>query len=90
MLFSEQQRCAGCKASKSTSIPAGLLQDDAIENKINSTSKQTWIYDAKNVRDFASSLSSFYLGCHANLDVYNKERKSGVLSYYPKEGNPAV
>ncbi|MFT7001558.1 MAG: hypothetical protein ACJAVW_002589, partial [Spirosomataceae bacterium] len=88
VLSKEQQRRMD-KASKSTTPVIIVTQDDAIENmKDKSTGKQTWIYDAKNVRDFAFASSRRFIWDAMQTDVYNNGKKIWSMSYYPKEGNP--
>lgn len=88
VLTREQQRRMD-KASKSTTPVIIVTQDDAIENmKDKSTDKKTWIYDAKNVRDFAFASSRRFIWDAMQTDVYNNGKKIWSMSFYPKEGNP--
>lgn len=64
-----------------------VTQDEAIENEKNkSTSKKTWSFEAKNVRDFGWASSRKFIWDAMAVDVSGK--KVMAYSYYPKEGNP--
>ena len=64
-----------------------VTQDEAIENEKNkSTSKKTWSFEAKNVRDFGWASSRKFIWDAMAVNVSGK--KVMAYSYYPKEGNP--
>jgi hypothetical protein len=64
-----------------------VTQDEAIENEKNkSSSKKTWSFEAKNVRDFGWASSRKFIWDAMAVDVSGK--KVMAYSYYPKEGNP--
>ena len=48
--------------------------------------KKTWIFKAKNVRDFAFASSRKFMWDAQGVDIGGK--KIMAMSYYPKEGNP--
>lgn len=48
--------------------------------------KKTWIYSAKNVRDFAWASSRKFIWDAMQVNIAGK--KVWAMSYYPKEGNP--
>ncbi|QHT69137.1 M1 family metallopeptidase [Rhodocytophaga rosea] len=50
------------------------------------TGKKTWIYAAKNVRDFAWASSRKFIWDAKQVNIAGK--KVWAMSYYPKEGNP--
>jgi hypothetical protein len=50
------------------------------------TGKKTWVYAAKNVRDFAFAASRKFIWDAMKVDVEGK--KVWAMSLYPKEGNP--
>ncbi|MCS6821727.1 MAG: M1 family metallopeptidase [Microscillaceae bacterium] len=62
-------------------------QDEALQAEKNkATTKKTWIYKAKNVRDFAFATSRKFIWDAMTAEVNG--RKILCMSYYPKEGNP--
>ena len=76
------------KAKRSYSDPIIIVnQQEAIENeKTKSESKKTWIFEAKNVRDFGWASSRKFIWDGMAVDISGK--KVMAYSYYPKEGNP--
>lgn len=50
------------------------------------TGKKTWVFAAKNVRDFAFATSRKFIWDAMKVDVEGK--KVWAMSLYPKEGNP--
>lgn len=48
--------------------------------------KKTWVYAAKNVRDFAWASSRKFIWDAMQVNIAGK--KVWAMSYYPKEGNP--
>ncbi|MDP5120034.1 MAG: M1 family metallopeptidase [Spirosomaceae bacterium] len=88
-VLSREQQKRMSDASKSKTPVIIVTQAEAVENmKDKSTDKQTWIYDAKNVRDFAFASSRRFIWDAMQTDVYNNGKKIWSMSYYPKEGNP--
>ncbi|MFL2621778.1 MAG: M1 family metallopeptidase [Flavobacteriaceae bacterium] len=64
-----------------------VTQDEATENEKNkSSSKKTWSFEAKNVRDFGWASSRKFIWDAMAVDISGK--KVMAYSYYPKEGNP--
>ncbi len=62
-------------------------QEEAIQReKSRSKQKKTWVYDAKNVRDFAFSSSRKFIWDAQAVKI--GDHTSLAMSYYPKEGNP--
>ncbi|MCC9136803.1 M1 family metallopeptidase [Pontibacter silvestris] len=81
----QQKRLA--EASKSDSPIVIVTQDEATKaEKDKSKSKKTWVYAAKNVRDFAWASSRKFIWDAMNVNVAGKNILA--MSYYPKEGNP--
>ena len=82
-----QDRMKEASSSKTPIIIA--TQTEADERiKIKSTKKQTWIFTAKKVRDFAFASSRRFIWDAMQTDVYNNGRKIWSMSFYSKEGNP--
>jgi hypothetical protein len=64
-----------------------VTQKEAEEKeKTKSKSTKTWIFKAKNVRDFAFATSRKFIWDAQNQKVGNQNVL--CMSYYPKEGNP--
>jgi hypothetical protein len=62
-------------------------QDEATAaEKGKPTGKKTWIYAAKNVRDFAFATSRKFIWDAMNVNVEGKNVMA--MSFYPKEANP--
>ena len=57
-----------------------------VAEKNKPTGKKTWVYVAKNVRDFAFAASRKFIWDAMKVDVEGK--KVWAMSLYPKEGNP--
>ena len=74
-------------AKKSDSPMLIVTQKEAEEKeKTKSKSTKTWIFKAKNVRDFAFATSRKFIWDAQNQKVGNQNVL--CMSYYPKEGNP--
>jgi len=64
-----------------------VSQDEAKEKeKTKATTKKTWTYKAKDVRDFAWASSRKFIWDAIGQEVAGKNIL--CMSYYPKEGNP--
>lgn len=64
-----------------------VTEDEARENeKTKATGTKTWVFQAKNVRDFAFATSRKFIWDAMAVDINGK--KPLAMSYYPKEGNP--
>jgi hypothetical protein len=76
------------QAEKSFEQPVIIAtQQEAVEReKSKSTGKKTWVFSAKNVRDFAFASSRKFIWDAMNVRIGNKT--SMAMSMYPKEGNP--
>tara|TARA_B100001758_G_scaffold208628_1_gene190367 strand:+ start:1324 stop:3627 length:2304 start_codon:yes stop_codon:yes gene_type:complete len=76
------------QAKKNYTNPVIIANEsEAIENeKTKSTSKKTWIFEAKNVRDFGWASSRKFIWDAMAVDISGK--RVMAYSYYPKEGNP--
>ena len=76
------------KAKRNYTDPVIIVnQNEAIENeKTKSESKKTWIFEAKNVRDFGWASSRKFIWDAMAVDISGK--RVMAYSYYPKEGNP--
>ncbi|MCP9762614.1 M1 family metallopeptidase [Lacihabitans soyangensis] len=83
----QQQRMKEASTSKTPVILA--TQAEAEERmKFKSTNKQTWIFTAKKVRDFAFATSRRFIWDAMQTDVYGNGKKIWSMSFYSKEGNP--
>ncbi len=81
----QQQRWKQAETAKEPVVI--VTQDEAIAaEKTRSTSTKTWIYKAKDVRDFAWASSRKFIWDAMQVQVGGK--KVWAMSYYPKEGNP--
>ncbi|SOE19640.1 Aminopeptidase N [Spirosomataceae bacterium TFI 002] len=88
-VLSKEVRNRMDKASKSTTPVILVTQDEAIAKSKNpSTKKQTWVFKATNVRDFAFASSRRFIWDAMQTDVYGNGKKIWSMSVYPKEGNP--
>jgi hypothetical protein len=75
------------KAETATEPVLIQSQKEAEEaEKTKATTTKTWIYKAKNVRDFAWASSRKLIWDAMRIDLNGK--KIWAMSYYPKEGNP--
>ena len=76
------------QAKKATDKPVIIAtQDEAVKAETGKpTGKKTWIYSAKNVRDFAFATSRKFIWDAMSVDVEGK--KTMAMSFYPKEANP--
>lgn len=76
------------KAKDSTEEPVIIIsQEDAEKAEKNKSEKEkTWIFKAKNVRDFAFASSRKFIW--DAMGVKFGDRTVLAMSYYPKEGNP--
>lgn len=64
-----------------------VTEDEARENeKSKAKGTKTWVFQAKNVRDFAFASSRKFIWDAMAVDINGK--KPLAMSYYPKEGNP--
>ncbi len=64
-----------------------VTQEEAEKNeKEKSKKKKTWIFEAKNVRDFGWASSRKFIWDAMAVDISGK--RVMAYSYYPKEGNP--
>lgn len=88
-VLSSKERKRMSDAAKSTTPVIIVNQDEAIAKSANpSKKKQTWIFKADNVRDFAFASSRRFIWDAMQTDVYGNGRKIWSMSVYPKEGNP--
>lgn len=77
------------KKAKTAKKPILIVTEaEAIENeKTKEKGTKTWVYKAKNVRDFAFATSRKFI-----WDAQGFKQENGdmvmAMSYYPKEGNP--
>jgi hypothetical protein len=86
VLTSEQQ--SRFNKAKTADRPVIIVtQDEAIQKeKTKATGTKTWVYEAKNVRDFAWASSRKFIWDAMNVKIGNRDIMA--MSYYPKEGNP--
>ncbi len=78
------------KTASMSKTPVIIASQEEAEQRIKtkSSTKKTWIYTAKNVRDFAFTSSRRFIWDAMQTDVYNNGRKIWSMSFYSKEGNP--
>ncbi|XLS28343.1 M1 family metallopeptidase [Flavobacteriaceae bacterium M23B6Z8] len=76
------------KAKKSYDEPVLIVTQEEAEAKEKefSNKKSTWIFHAKNVRDFAFSSSRKFIYDMMAVDINGRDVMA--VSMYPKEGNP--
>ncbi len=74
--------------AKNTKNPIAIVTQEEAEaaEKGKPSGKKTWIYAAKNVRDFAFAASRKFIWDAMQVDVEGK--KVWAMSLYPKEANP--
>ena len=82
------QRRRYAEAKKSYDQPVLIVtEEEARENeKTKAEGEKTWIFDAKNVRDFGWASSRKFIWDAMAVKVGNKSPLA--MSFYPKEGNP--
>ncbi|WP_439880324.1 M1 family metallopeptidase [Pontibacter sp. MBLB2868] len=86
VLTSTQQK-RWSEAAKSDKPVVIVSQDEAAKaEKTPATAKKTWVFAAKNVRDFAWASSRKFVWDAMNVNVGGKNVLA--MSYYPKEANP--
>ncbi|MCH2225617.1 MAG: M1 family metallopeptidase [Crocinitomicaceae bacterium] len=86
-VMSSQQRSRMKQAMKSDKPVLIITQEEAEEaEKKKATGEKTWIFKAKNVRDFAFASSRKFMWDAQAVKLDN--RTVLAMSYYPKEGNP--
>ena len=76
------------KKAQNASDPVEIVTQKEAEAKEKTKSKKTktWVYKAKNVRDFAFTSSRKHIWDAMGVNVGGK--KVMAMSYYPKEANP--
>ncbi len=81
----QQSRLEKAKNSKD---PVLIVTQEEAEKaeKGKPKGKKTWVYAAKNVRDFAFATSRKFIWDAMQVNIAGK--KVWAMSYYPKEGNP--
>lgn len=87
-VLTSEQRSRWQKAQTADMPVMIVSEEEAIENeKEKAEGTKTWIFEAKNVRDFAFATSRKFI-----WDAMAVKQPSGkkvmAMSYYPKEGNP--
>ncbi|GAB1307546.1 M1 family metallopeptidase [Urechidicola sp. KH5] len=86
-VLTSAQRNRLAQARKSDTPVIIVTQDEAeATEKERASSKKTWVFKAKNVRDFAFASSRKFIWDAMNQPVGGKNVL--CMSYYPKEGNP--
>ncbi len=86
-VLTAKQRARFKKASESDSPILIVNQQEAEKaEKTHAKSEKTWVFQAKNVRDFAFASSRKFIW-DAQAVKFGK-RKVMAMSFYPKEGNP--
>ncbi len=85
MTAAQKERMAKAKTANAPVLI--VTQDEAVENeKTKDSGTKTWIFKAKNVRDFAFATSRKFMWDAQNTVVNGKNIL--CMSFYPKEGNP--
>ncbi len=86
-VLSSEQR-SRIKKAMNSDIPILIITQDEAEKaeKIKEKGLKTWIFKAKNVRDFAFASSRKFMWDAQAVKLPNKTVLA--MSYYPKEGNP--
>lgn len=76
------------KEASESDVPVLIVNQEEAEKaeKNHSKSEKTWVFQAKNVRDFAFATSRKYIW-DAQAVKFG-DRKVMAMSFYPKEGNP--
>jgi len=87
-VLSADQRNRLAKAENADSPVLIVTPEEALANeKSRAAATKTWVYKAKNVRDFAFASSRKFI-----WDAQGYDQQGGdtvmAMSYYPKEGNP--
>ncbi|MCB0736435.1 MAG: M1 family metallopeptidase [Bacteroidetes bacterium] len=74
--------------AKSANDPVMIVTQDEAEKaeKNHSKNYKTWVFKAKNVRDFAFATSRKFIWDAQGVSIGNKTIMA--MSFYPKEGNP--
>lgn len=74
--------------AENSTVPIVIVTQSEAEvvEKGKPTGTKTWVYSAKNVRDFAFAASRKFIWDAMKVDVEGK--KVWAMSLYPKEGNP--
>ncbi|MBJ6119471.1 M1 family metallopeptidase [Pontibacter sp. BT310] len=86
VLTSTQQK-RWAQAAKADKPVVVVTQEEATQaEKSKAKGKKTWVYSAKDVRDFAWASSRKFIWDAMNVKVAGKNVLA--MSYYPKEGNP--
>ncbi len=86
-ILSEEQKERLEKAKDSDQPVLIITQKEAEKNeKGRAKDEQTWVYHAKNVRDFGFASSRKFMW--DAMGVKFGDRTVMAMSYYPKEGNP--
>ena len=86
-VLTAEQRSRFKKAANADAPVLIVTQEEAEEaEKGKSKEKKTWVFKAKNVRDFAFASSRKFMWDAQGVDVAGKNVMA--MSYYPKEGNP--
>ncbi|MCA0363596.1 MAG: M1 family metallopeptidase [Bacteroidetes bacterium] len=86
-VLSATQQARLLQAETATTPVVIVNQQEAEQaEKGKPTGKKTWIFAAKNVRDFAFATSRKFIWDAMKVDVEGK--KVWAMSLYPKEGNP--
>ncbi len=86
-VLSSAERKRFADAAKSDSPVLIVTEDEAREKeKSKAAGTKTWIFEARNVRDFAFASSRKFIWDAQGVKFGN--RTVLAMSYYPKEGNP--
>lgn len=87
-VLSAEQKKRFEDARKQFDKPTMIVTESEAKQKEQGRSKdkKTWIFEAKNVRDFAFASSRKFIWDAMGVQMSN--RTVMAMSYYPKEGNP--
>ncbi|OGX85327.1 M1 family metallopeptidase [Hymenobacter glacialis] len=81
----QQKRLAQAKNAKKPVLIVSQAEAVSAEGK-RATGTKTWVYAAKNVRDFAWASSRKFIW--DAMEIKQSGKPVLCMSYYPKEGNP--
>jgi hypothetical protein len=86
-VLTQKQKDRFKEAATATKPVMIITESEATKNeKSRQKALKTWVYHAKNVRDFAFASSRKFIW--DAMSVQLAEKKVMAMSYYPKEGNP--
>lgn len=78
------------KTAKTVTNPMFIVtpEEAAKNEKTNATGTKTWIFEAKNVRDFAWASSKKFIWDAVQHKLVTNQKPVWAMSYYPNEAEP--